>query len=226
MASIWERAPSGGRLNGYQPHLLHPSWDLSIVLEGHQFESLESVSHKLLGLLVALSSLKWIGDLQALFVGPSFMDFASGLVKFLLQPWLEYVPKVASTPFRTQQVIFEAFPLLAQSLSDVQPHGLCPVRALKTYVDHKDQWRKSDQLFAVTKQKMSHWITDAMLQPIRCAAWLRLLVYVLILLEEWFQDNCVGAGWSSPHTFIRIYGLKVGRAPGSLSSVFYINPQM
>lgn len=47
---------------------------------------------------------------------------------------------------------------------------------------------------------------------------------MLILLEEWFQalfkgssleDICVAAGWSSPHTFIRFYGLKVGRAPGS-----------
>lgn len=47
-------------------------------------------------------------------------------------------------------------------------------------VDYKDHWRKSNHLFAcfggrnggaaVTKQRMSHWITDAMLKPIRCAA--------------------------------------------------------
>lgn len=109
MASIQERAPSGGRLNGYQPHLSHPFWDLSIVLEGHQFEPLESVSNTLLVLLVALSSLKRIWPVCSL-CWPFFYGFffASGLVKFLLWPRLGYVPKVASTPFRTQEVTLEA----------------------------------------------------------------------------------------------------------------------
>ncbi len=49
--------------------------------------------------------------------------------------------------------------------------GLCQVRALRTYVDCIAQWRGSDQLFvcfggrnkgsAVTKQRMSHWIVEA-----------------------------------------------------------------
>ncbi len=48
---------------------------------------------------------------------------------------------------------------------------ICPVRALRTYVDHTAQWRRSDQTFvcfggkskgfAVTKQRMSHWIVEA-----------------------------------------------------------------
>ncbi|KAL0149377.1 hypothetical protein M9458_055415, partial [Cirrhinus mrigala] len=59
-----------------------PSWDLSIVLEGltgHPFEPLESVPEKLLTLktvlLVALSSLKRVGNLQTLSISP----FMSGL---------------------------------------------------------------------------------------------------------------------------------------------------
>lgn len=50
-----------------------PSWDLSVVLEGFSnapFEPLESASVKLLTLkvafLIAITSLKWVGDLQAL----------------------------------------------------------------------------------------------------------------------------------------------------------------
>ncbi len=49
--------------------------------------------------------------------------------------------------------------------------GLCPVRALRIYVDRTAQWRGSDQLFVcfggkskgstITKQQMSHWLVEA-----------------------------------------------------------------
>ncbi len=49
--------------------------------------------------------------------------------------------------------------------------SLCPVRALKVYVDRTPQWLGSDQLFvcfggkirgsAVTKERMPHWIVEA-----------------------------------------------------------------
>ncbi|KAL0166316.1 hypothetical protein M9458_038160, partial [Cirrhinus mrigala] len=145
-----------------------PSWDLSIVLEGlagHPFEPLESVPEKLLTLkmvlLVALSSLKRAGDLQALSFSPSCLDFAPGLVKVLLRPRPDYVPKVASSPFRFQQVVLEAF-----SPADAGPDNssLCPVRALKIYVDRTAQWHGSDQLFVCFGGKsrgISNWIVEA-----------------------------------------------------------------
>ncbi len=64
-----------------------PSWDLSVVLEGlvtAPFEPLESASEWILNLkvvlLLALTSLKRVGDLQALSVSETCMDFAPGLV--------------------------------------------------------------------------------------------------------------------------------------------------
>ncbi len=53
-----------------------------------------------------------VGDLQALTISPSCMDFALGLVKVFLLPRPDYVPKVASIqqaqlPF--QQVVLQAF---------------------------------------------------------------------------------------------------------------------
>ncbi len=64
-----------------------PSWDLSVVLEGlvtAPFEPLESASEWILTLkvvlLLALTSLKRVGDLQALSVSETCMDFAPGLV--------------------------------------------------------------------------------------------------------------------------------------------------
>ncbi len=81
--------------------------------------------------MLALSSLKRVGDLQALSINPSCMDFAPGLVKVLLRPRPDYVSKVASNPFRFQQVILEAF----SHADKVDNIVLCPVRALRTYVD-------------------------------------------------------------------------------------------
>ncbi|KAI2668821.1 Transposon Ty3-G Gag-Pol polyprotein [Labeo rohita] len=91
-----------------------PSWDLAIVLEGlvgTPFEPLESASDKLLTLkmvfLMAITSLKRIGDMQALSISPSCLDFAPGMVKVILHPHPDYLPKV---PFSAAHpVILEAF---------------------------------------------------------------------------------------------------------------------
>ncbi len=162
------------RLRPFRPARV-PSWDLTIVLEGllgNPFELLQSVSDKLLTLktvlLVALSSLERVGDLHALSISPSCMDFAPGLVKFLLRPRHDYVPKVALNPFCFQQVVLETFSPADTGSGSM---SLCPVRPLRPYVDRTAQWRGSDQLFvcfggksrgsAVTKQRMSHWIVEA-----------------------------------------------------------------
>ncbi len=62
-----------------------PSWDLSVVLEGlvtAPFEPLESASERILTLkvtlLLVLTSLKRVGDLQAFSVSETCMDFAPG----------------------------------------------------------------------------------------------------------------------------------------------------
>ncbi len=150
-----------------------PSWDLSVVLEGlvtAPFEPLESASDRILTLkvvlLLALTSLKRVGDLQAFSVSETCMDFAPGLVKITLRPRPGYIPKVLSTSFRSQVVT-----LHFASSEDERLHLLCPVRALKLYVDRAKVWRKSPQLLicfgagrrglATSKQRISHWVRDA-----------------------------------------------------------------
>ncbi len=88
-----------------------PSWDSSVILEGLMvapFEHLESAPERILTLkvtiLLALTSLKRVGDLQALSVSEMCMDFAPGLVKVTSRPRLGYIPKVLSTSFRSQVV--------------------------------------------------------------------------------------------------------------------------
>ncbi len=120
-----------------------PSWDLSVVLEGlvtAPFEPLESAPEWILtlkiALFLALTSLKRVGDLQALSVSEMCMDFAPGLIKVTLRPRPGYIPKVLSTSFRSQVVTLHSFhPPRFASSEDEKLHMLCPVRALKLYVD-------------------------------------------------------------------------------------------
>ncbi len=221
-----------------------PSWDLSVVLEGlvtAPFEPLESASDRILTLkvvlLLTLTSLKRVGDLQAFSDSEMYMDFAPGLVKVTLRPRPGYIPKVLSTSFRSQVVTLHSFhPPPFASSEDERLHMLCPVRALKLYVDRSKVWRKSPQLLicfgagrrglATSKQRISHWVRDA----ISLAYEARKLPSPLSLRAHStrgvassqalfrgvpLEDICVAAGCSSPHTFVRFYNLDVDTAPGS-----------
>ncbi len=221
-----------------------PSRDLSVVLKGlvaAPFEPLESAPERILTLkvtlLLALMSLKRVGDLQALSVSEMCMDFAPGLVKVTLRSRPGYIPKVLSTSFRSQVVTLHSFhPPPFASSEDEKLHMLCPVRALKMYVERSNIWRKSSQLLvcfgagrrglATSKQRISHWVRDA----ISLAYEVRGLPSPLSLRTHStrgvassqalfrgvpLEDICVAAGWSSPHTFVRFYNLDLDTALGS-----------
>ncbi len=219
-----------------------PSWDLSVVLEGlvtAPFEPLESASDRILTLkvvlLLALTSLKRVGDLQTFSVSETCMDFAPGLVKVTLRPRPGYIPKVLSTSFRSQVVTLHSFhPPPFASSEDERLHMLCPVRALTLYVDRSKVWRKSPQLLicfgagrrglATSKQRISHWVRDAISlayearklpSPLSLRAHSTRGVASSQALFRGLPLEDICAGWSSPHTFVRFYNLDVDTAPGS-----------
>ncbi len=220
-----------------------PSWDLSVVLEGlvtAPFEPLESASERILtlkvALLLALTSLKRVGDLQAFSVSETCMDFALGLVKVTLRPRPCYIPKVLSTSFRSQVVTLHSLhPPPFASSEDERLHMLCPVRALKLWIAPRfgenppSYWSVLMLVatgLATSKQRISHWVRDA----ISLAYEVRKLPSPLSLRAHStrgvassqalfrgvrLEDICVAAGWSSPHTFVKFYNLDVDTAPGS-----------
>ncbi len=101
------------------------------------FEPIEEVSERLLTLktvlLLAISYLKRVGDLQALSVAPSFIDFAPGLAKAFFYPRAGYVPKVPSSV--PQPVLLQAFcPPPFREPDREKLNCMCPVRALDAYV--------------------------------------------------------------------------------------------
>ncbi len=151
-----------------------PSWDLSVILEGLMaalFEPLESAPEQILTLkvtlLLALTSLKWVGELQALSISEMCMDFAPGLVKVTLRSRPGYIPEVLFASFRSQVVTLHSFhPPPFVSGEDERLHMLWPVRTLEIYVDRSKLWRKSPQLLvcigagrrglATSKHRISH----------------------------------------------------------------------
>ncbi|KAI2650056.1 ORF V: Enzymatic polyprotein [Labeo rohita] len=169
------------RLNPPRSHLI-PSWDLSVVLLGLRrapFEPLASVELKYLSLktslLIALTSIKRVGDLHAFSVSESCLEFGPADSHVTLRPRPGYVPKVPTTPFRDQVVNLQALPL---EEADPALSLLCPVRALRTYVDRTRSFRHSEQLFvclggqqigkAVSKQRLAHWVVDAITLAYQC----------------------------------------------------------
>ncbi len=110
------------------------------------------------------------------------------------------------------------------------PGFACPVRALRHYVDRTQSFRTSDQLFvchggrqkgnAVSKQKMPHWIVDAITlayqaQGVPCPFRLR-AHSTRSVASSWalargtsVTDICRAAGWATPNTFARFYSLRV-----------------
>ncbi len=64
------------------------------------------------------------------------------VIKAFLRTMPGYVPKVLSISFHSQVVVLQAFSPSPSSEGD-DLHRLCPVKALKMYVDRSSQWRQS-----------------------------------------------------------------------------------
>ncbi|CAM4651435.1 unnamed protein product [Leuciscus chuanchicus] len=205
-----------------------PSWDLSLVLTALlrlPFEPLRTVELKILSLktvlLLALASIKRVGDLHAFSVDESCLEFGPADSQVILRPWPGYVPKGPTTPFRDQVVNLQALPL---EEADSTLAFLCPVRTLWTYLDRTQSFRTSDQLFicfgglqkgkAVSKQRLAHWIVDAIIlaydtQGVPCPPGLH-AHSTRSVAASWalaqcasLADVCRAAGWATPNTFAR-----------------------
>ncbi len=120
--------------------------------------------------LLAISSLKRIGDLPTLSVAPSCLEFALGMVKAFLHPRPGYVPKVPANVARS--IMLQAFcPPPFQNADQERYNLLCPVWTLDAYVHRAARWCKNEQLFvcfgppnkgpSASKQRMSKWVVEA-----------------------------------------------------------------
>ncbi len=137
------------------------------------------------------------------------------------------MPKFPTTPFTDQVVNLRALP---REEADPAIALLCPVRALRVYVDRTQCFRTSDQLFvcfggqqkgkAVSKQRLAHWIGEAIVlayQARRLPCPLGVRAHSTRgVASSWalargasIADICRAAGWTAPNTFVRFYNLHV-----------------
>ncbi|KAK7915521.1 hypothetical protein WMY93_011282 [Mugilogobius chulae] len=132
-----------------------PCWELQVVLDGLSgppFEPLERAVMDCLSIktaiLLALASAKRAGDLCALSVHPTCLSF--GAEDGLLELWPNpaFLPKVVTSAFRSRVIrIRPFFPPPHSSELDARRHFLCPVRALRRYIERTAGFRRTDQLF-------------------------------------------------------------------------------
>ncbi len=172
-----------------------PSWDLSVVLEGlvtAPFEPLESASEQILSLkvtiLLALTSLKRVGDLQAFSVIETCMDIAPGLVKVTLRPRPGYMVWRKSSQLL---VCFGA-----------------GRRGLATSKQRIYHW-VTDAISAYEARNLPSPLS------LRAHSTRGVASSQALFRRVPLEDICVVAGWSSLHTFVKFYNLDVDMAPGS-----------
>ncbi|KAL0160059.1 hypothetical protein M9458_043784, partial [Cirrhinus mrigala] len=221
-------APLGGMSVGKDPLVVRLRYDLMSLCGTWlpPFEPIVEIPVRFLtiksALLLALTSLKRVGDLQALSVAPSHLEFAPGMTKAFLYPRLGYVPKVTmNTP---QPVVIQAFcPPPFREPDQQKLNCMCPVRVLDAYVHRAALWRKSDQLFVcygppkkghpATKQSISRWIIDAISTAyessdlpsplgVKAHSTHAMAASKALMLGVPIQDICNAAGWSTPLTFV------------------------
>ncbi len=218
-----------------------PSWDLVVVLEAMcepPFEPLEALDLRMLSyktaLLLALASAKRVGDLHALSVHPTCVQFALDGSRVVLRPNAAYTPKVLSGAYSALSFELPALSNLSiDSEEDRKLHALCPVRALRRYIEQTLAVCSTDQLFVcfvgpvrdkpLSKQRISYWIVEAISIADKSKG-LSLPAGVHAhstrgMSASWalfrgvsVEDVCAAASWASPHTFVCFYRLDVTAA--------------
>ncbi len=126
----------------------------------------------------------------------------------VLRPRPGYVSKVPTMPFHDQVVNLQALP---SEEANPALALLCPVRALRIYVDRTR---------SVSKQRLAHWIVEAVAlayqsQGEPCPLGVRAhSTRSVASSHAWahgasLADICRAAGWETPNTFARFYNLRV-----------------
>ncbi|KAI2666135.1 ORF V: Enzymatic polyprotein [Labeo rohita] len=201
------------------------------------FEPLESVELKYLllktSLLIALTSIKRVGDLHAFSVDESCLEFGPADSHVLV--WL------------CAQGSHHSFSTTGGECASAAPRGGRPglsvavscLGTLHLCGPHRN-FRCSEQLFvcfggqqkgnAVSKQRLAHWVVDAITLAYQCqgeACPLGVRAHsTRSVASSWalahgasLADICRAASWATPHTFTRFYNLCVTQVFREDSSV-------
>lgn len=231
----WVKAFMAGarRLCPYQKNIL-PVWNLQWVLSALQLEPFEPIDFRNLqwlswkvAFLLAITTAKRVGELQALSSSPRFCISSAEGIKLILNP--AFVPKVNSDANRQKETFLVPF-CPRGSGSDSELHKICPCRAINCYRQATRHFRKTDQFFVCYSGPRKGEAASKM----TIARWIRVCIqkaYISLgkplptglkahqtrsVAASWAQFNgtsmldiCNTATWSDQCTFARHYQLNL-----------------
>ena len=215
-----------------------PSWDLPLVLDALRlppFEPLEQAELKWssakMAFLLALVSAKRVSELHALSVSEACMRWNSDGTGVSLWPNPSFFPKRLAPAHSNQVIELAAYdPSGLQGEVAGSEELICPVRALRHYIQATAGFRRSDSLFvcygghrrgqALSTQRLSRWIVETIVEAYRSkglplplnirghstrgvsTSWAALRGVPL-------SEICAAATWATPCTFARYYRVNV-----------------
>ncbi|XP_068101601.1 uncharacterized protein [Hyperolius riggenbachi] len=213
------------------PSKLVPPWDLSLVLNCltvSPFEPLDSISLKWLTLktafLVAITSARRVGDIQALSIKDPYMTIFPDRIVFKTDP--TYLPKVSSLFHRSQDVIIPSFCDPPTNQKEAKFNKLDVRRILLSYLETTKSFRRSNHLFVafagsrkglqVSKNTIARWIREIITlaytnsgqsipQSVNAHSTRSLATSWAERSGASLEQICKAATWSSHQTFVRHY---------------------
>ena len=224
--------------------VLCPSWDLALVLnalmeapyEPAQSATLTAWTHKTV-FLIAVTSAARVSEIQALDCRPHLSIIRRNTAILRTDPM--FIPKVNSQGNRDREIFLEGFFPSPKTRQERHWHTVCPVRALKYYLEKTKDLRKPDcnRIFVATSGRsvgssvktctISSWIRHTIQNayehmgrdpPAVRAHSVRGMATSLALSKGiCVQDICRAATWSSEHVFVKHYKLDV--LPASAASL-------
>lgn len=216
--------------------VLCPSWDLALVLnalmeapyEPAQSATLTAWTHKTV-FLIAVTSAARVSEIQALDCRPHLSIIRRNTAILRTDPM--FIPKVNSQHNRDREIFLEGFFPSPKTRQERHWHTVCPVRALKYYLEKTKDLRKPDcnRIFVATSGRsvgssvktctISSWIRHTIQNayehmgrdpPAVRAHSVRGMATSLALSKGiCVQDICRAATWSSEHVFVKHYKLDV-----------------
>ena len=222
-----------------------PAWDLDIVLNylmSQEFEPSEQVSLDLWTLktvfLLAICSACRCSELQALDRSEQFMIIRRRSLS--LRTNLAFLPKVPKADYINREIFLEALPSQGPGRVSKKLQTLCPVRALRIYVDKSAPFRKPSvgQLFIsyrrdnlgnpVTKQRIATWLVQLIKKayvyfemdpPLGVKAHSTRAMSTSVACERGMpiEDICRAATWAHDSVFASCYRLDTVSKGSSLT---------
>ena len=222
-----------------------PVWDLSVVLEAllqSPFEPAESASLQAWTwktvFLVAVTSAARVSEIQALDSRRELLKLTSNRVTMKANP--AFLPKVPKVEFINRTIELEAFNPSVLGVPE-KFASICPVRAVKIYLQKTAKSRKDHNLFLsyspshlgfkVSSATISRWIRDTICHAYRHANLpiprSRLKAHSTRAMAATLADIsgvtskelCDVAMWSNPNVFARFYRLDVASKKSISSQV-------